>query len=692
MSIYGNILILGLFLIILFGLCIFAVNILVNRLIQWQESVNNQLKESADTAVAAGQAKSQFLAQMSHEIRTPINAIIGMNEMILRECRDASILKYSNNVAQASDILISLINDILDFSKIESGKMELIEENYTLDELIKNLINMIKPRAAKKNLDFTVKVNENIPNELFGDSMRIRQIVVNLLTNAVKYTQVGGIIFDVDMKEISSDEVILKFRVKDTGIGIKEEDKLKLFKDFERFDSKNNKNIEGTGLGLAITSKLVNMMNGKIDVESKYGEGSTFTVILPQKIIGTDLIGNFEEKTKSPKTNQNNYAVDFIAPDAKVLVVDDNEMNLLVVTNLLKATKIQVETAISGMVALKKLSENHYDIIFLDQMMPSLDGIQTFKLAKDMKDNKSKDSPVIALTANAISGAREMFLKEGFTNYLAKPIDVKLLEEMLVEYLPIEKIKAPPEETDNKTENADNKNIKPLDSYEYLNPALGLQYSAGMDDMYRNVLTMFCNLKEGKKEKIEEAFKNKDWNNYTTFVHALKSTSLSIGGEKLSESAKQLETSGKILISPSSSELEKHEAVEYIKAHNAEVIELYDKLVEEGRDYLNGESGSNKSESEIQNEKIENDSTSTVEENNNDDDLTFMLELQDAFEKEDWSKYAALIQGIKNSDNFSLLKQIDISCKMINSEFTTDKEKEDAVNFVKSHHAEIIEL
>ena len=555
--------------------------------------------------------------------------------------------------------------------------MEIVDDDYHLDEVLKNLVNMIKSRVDKKDLQFNIHVDENIPNELCGDSVRIRQVAVNLLTNAVKYTQVGSIDFNVEFEnyippnlhiEIPEDDdcILLMFSVKDTGIGIREEDRVKLFKDFERFDSKRNKNIEGTGLGLAITYKLVKMMHGNILVESKYGEGSTFTVIFPQKVVGSAAIGKFEEKLRSVKVEKKSYQASFIAPDAKILVVDDNEMNLLVATSLLKATKIQVDTAISGMEALTKLTQTKYDLIFLDQMMPSLDGIQTLKLAKEMENNLSLDAPTIALTANAISGAREMFLSEGFTDYLSKPIDAKELEKILMEYLPAEKLQTLTEEEE-KPEKINNQQQN-SNSYEYLNTKLGLQYSAGMNDMYRNVLEMFCKLKEDKKSKIQESFDKEDWSNYTTLVHALKSTSLSIGGEKLSEAAKQLEMSGKILLVDTSSELEKHESREYIKSHNAEVMALYDKLVEEGKNYLNGEL-----KEEVSNKKdnIETKDTS---------------DLQKAFFDEDWLMYSILLQDFK-SDSV-VYKQLDMACKMINADFTTDEEKQEAINYIKEHHKE----
>ncbi len=698
-SICGSNLLLGIILLIIFLLCIIIVDLFIDRLFDWQDSVNNQLEKAIANAVAAGKAKSQFFAQMSHEIRTPINAVIGMNEMILRECTDSTIIKYAQNAHAASESLLSLINDILDFSKLESEKMELVEETYKLDELIRNLINMIKFRAEKKELDFRVRVNENIPNELFGDSTRIRQVVVNFLTNAVKYTKVGGIVFSVDM-ELGLDEdtgvkrqlgeLLLKFSVKDSGIGIRDEDKSKLFKDFERFDAKQNKNIEGTGLGLAITAKLVKLMRGKIEVDSIYGEGSTFTVLVPQKVIGKKGVGRFEEKVKVEKNKTDVYRVSFIAPSAKILVVDDNEMNLLVATSLLKATKIQVDTAMSGIAALKKLADKPYDLVFLDQMMPNLDGIQTLKLAKEMEGNKSKGVPMIALTANAISGAKEMFLREGFTDYLSKPIDARELEKMLMEYLPKEKLREPSSDTDT-TEKSQKlqKNMEDISSvpqvierkdtrYSYLNPELGLQYSAGMEDMYQNVLEMFCKLKDDKKSQMKAAFDSKDWNNYTTLVHALKSTSLSVGGKACSEAAKQLEAYGKILISTSSSETDKHEAEEYISTHHQEAMKLYDKLVDEGRNYLNlgVEKGS---ENVVSEEKLE----TKTEVDTNDDDINSTL--QEAFNNEDWLMYSILIDQVDGVD-----KNIKMACQMITSDFTNDQEKNEAIQYIKDNHDKLM--
>ena len=532
---------------------------------------SDALREAKEAADAANNAKSAFLANMSHEIRTPINAIIGMNEMILRESQNPDIIGYAQNATAASETLLSLINDILDFSKIESGKFNLSEENYKLSDVIKSLVTMMRPRAEIKNLSFNLQVNPATENILFGDSVRLRQIVLNFLSNAVKYTRAGDVIFSVESKKISSNETILKFTVKDTGIGIREEDIPKIFNDFERFDAKKNKNIEGTGLGLAITNKLVKMMNGKISVQSVYGEGSTFVVTIPQKIAGDELIGDFTDETTSAKEK---YQPLFVAPDAEILVVDDNEMNLLVATNLLKMTKVKIDTALSGMICLKKLAEHHYDLIFLDQMMPSLDGIQTLKMARTMENNLSKDAPIIALTANAISGTREKLLAEGFTDYLSKPIDVNLMEQMLMKYLPSRKLLSPTPQEESPQEE------KPTATSDLINIEMGLEYSAGMPDLYKDFLLKFAALKPDKIQKLQETFDAQDWKNYTIFVHSLKSTALSIGGEKTSAAAKALEMSGKILTAATSSELEKQQSEEFIKQNHAAAMQLYDALAE----------------------------------------------------------------------------------------------------------------
>ena len=530
---------------------------------------SDELREAKKIAEEANNAKSLFLAGISHEIRTPINVIIGMNEMILRESNQPDVVSYAQNSAAAGETLLSLVNDILDFSKIESGKFNLVEETYKLDDVLKSLIIMTRPRAEMKNLSFKVNVNPETENFLFGDSIRIRQIVLNILSNAIKYTQTGGVEFTVESQKFSFDKINLVFVVKDTGIGIRAENLPKLFDEFERFDVQKNKNIEGTGLGLAITNRFVNMMNGTIEVQSTYGEGSTFTVTIPQRIVSNEKLGHL---TDEPSSTRLKYQPSFIAPDAEILIVDDNEMNLLVAVNLLKETKVTVDTATSGMLCLKKLTQKHYDLIFLDQMMPNLDGIKTLEMAKAMDDNLNKQTPIIALTANAVSGIREMFVSKGFTDYLNKPINAKIFERMLLDYLPIEKL-LPPESSPVSVP-------AELEPNDLINVELGLEFSAGMPDMFKEFLLMFSRLKTKKKQKLQAAFDARDWENYTIFVHALKSAALSIGGEKTSAAAKALEEAGKILTAKTGSEAEKNEREEFIKQNHAAAMKLYDELAD----------------------------------------------------------------------------------------------------------------
>ena len=353
---------------------------------------------------------------MSHEIRTPINTILGMNEMILREEERPSVRGYAQSIAQAGESLLAIINDILDFSKIESGKLEIIESEYQLSRLLKNVVAMIRPKADAKGLIFNLHIDDDLPNGLKGDMMRVQQVAINVLNNAVKYTPTGEINFFVLKERIDGNRIYLSFVVNDTGVGIKEEEQSKLFRDFERLDPEKNRNIEGTGLGLAITQMLLNLMGGKISFKSVYGEGSTFTVVMPQTIMEDSPIGNLAERISETAIQTKQYVPSFTAPTADVLVVDDNEMNILVVKGLLKETKIRIDDCMSGAECLERLAKKKYDLILLDHMMPNMDGVETLHRAEALPN--AKYTPFIVLTANAISGAKEFFLKEGFTAYL----------------------------------------------------------------------------------------------------------------------------------------------------------------------------------------------------------------------------------------------------------------------------------
>jgi len=385
-------------------------------------------------AVNATEAKSAFLANMSHEIRTPMNAILGMDEMIIRESESDKVMKYAGEIKSAGNMLLSIINDILDLSKIETGKAELIVSKFKIYTVINDVLNITRSRATDKGLKYNVNVSKEIPRGFVGDEVRIRQIMLNVISNAIKYTNEGEIGIDVDYKLCDDNgegkEIVIA--VSDTGIGIKEEDKEKLFESFERLELTRNRNIEGTGLGLTITLNYLNMMGGRILVDSEYGVGSVFTIYLPLEVWDATPMGDFTEVIRDSEKEITEYIPTFIASDAKVLIVDDNEMNLDVIDGLLEETQINVDNAMSGEEALSLVSEKQYDVIMIDQMMPGLDGTTTMKKMRDMGIN----IPIIVLTADA--GARTKYLEEGFDDFVAKPVRFKELEEVLARHLPKE--------------------------------------------------------------------------------------------------------------------------------------------------------------------------------------------------------------------------------------------------------------
>ena len=395
-----------------------------------------ELKNAADSAIRAEQAKAHFLSNMSHEIRTPINAILGMNEMILRECTDSHLLDYAGNIQSSGRTLLTLINDILDMSKIESGKMEILPTEYKTADLFMDLWNVIYLRARGKNLSISFTLDEKMPGILYGDDVRVKQILTNILTNAVKYTFMGGVKLHASYEKQGEDMIALIVSVEDTGIGIREEDQDRLFDNFQRLDENRNRNIEGTGLGMSITLMLLKLMDGDIKVESVYQEGSTFTVRIPQKVINDEPVGGFEPIRNSRTMTGAKTYDSFEAPEANILVVDDNTMNLVVFTSLLKLTKMNIVTAESGKKCLELVKEQPFHIIFMDHMMPKMDGVEALHEIRKMKGFPNEKTPVVALTANAISGAREYYLEEGFADFLTKPIESDKLEQMVVEYLP----------------------------------------------------------------------------------------------------------------------------------------------------------------------------------------------------------------------------------------------------------------
>jgi CheY-like chemotaxis protein/anti-sigma regulatory factor (Ser/Thr protein kinase) len=379
---------------------------------------------------------------MSHEIRTPLNGILGMDEMILRDTKERSTKKYAIDIKSAGNTLLALINDILDLSKIEAGNFEVIPVNYQVASILNDVINMTRHRALEKELEYEFNINPDIPSKLYGDEIRVKQVMLNLINNAVKYTKKGKVKIDVSAEYVNKqgdeeDVALLTLRVEDTGIGIKKEDMEKLFKSFQRLDEKRNRNIEGTGLGLHITRRLVEIMNGNIDVVSEYGSGSTFTVRIPQLIVNAEPIGDFSKAVDDFVKEAEIETASLYAPQASLLIVDDNEMNLEVISGLLRDTKIKLDLVSSGIDCIERVKKNKYDAILLDQMMPQMNGEETLMEMK--KQDLLQGTPVIALTADALVGAKESYISMGFTDYLSKPVKFEKLEKLLKEYIPKEK-------------------------------------------------------------------------------------------------------------------------------------------------------------------------------------------------------------------------------------------------------------
>ena len=497
------------------------------------------LKLEKSAADSANKAKSDFLADMSHEIRTPINAVLGMNEMILRESEDEQIIEYASNIKSAGTTLLSIINNILDFSKIEDGKMTLVPVEFDVAELIGNLVNSIYERARAKDLEFNVDIDRSVPSKLFGDDVRISQVIMNLLTNAVKYTESGSVTLSIRKLDQRKGNVDLRIEVTDTGIGIKDEDLDKLFKSFERIEERRNRHIEGTGLGLSIVNKLLAMMNTRLDVDSKYSIGSTFGFDLNLKVVDPEPIGDYEERRKAHMKNMEKTE-HLYAPKAKVLVTDDNGMNLKVATNFLKIFGITPVTCSSGKETIELLKTDKFDIVFLDHMMPLMDGIETLKILKE--DHLVDDTVVIALTANAVVGAKEQYLNAGFDGYLSKPIIIKDVEKTLRTFLPA-----------NVIESGSSEHVEPINPSKPapvsvdkarslgLNVEAAIEYSCGEEDLYIELLTDYAKNAEDKCDTLASYIENNSLANYRILIHSLKSSSKMIGADELSALAKDLE-------------------------------------------------------------------------------------------------------------------------------------------------------
>ena len=522
-----------------------AVDVTVHEMVKniRQIEEDQKLKEDLRVAEASNRAKSEFLSNMSHEIRTPINAVLGLDEMILREAKEEGILEYAKDIRSAGNTLLSLVNDILDSSKIESGKMEILPVHYELASLINDVLNMIRQKADDKGLSLIVKVQRTIPHLLFGDEIRIKQCILNILTNAVKYTEKGSVTLTISHRKADEDHIFLSVRVEDTGIGIKEEDIEKLFRPFERIEEIRNRTIEGTGLGMNITQKLLAMMDTKLEVKSVYGEGSDFSFEVLQEVQDWKVIGNFDESYRLAMEEEEAYSASFQAPESRILVTDDTVMNLTVIKGLLKETLLQVETAESGKETLQKAAEKKYDVILLDHRMPVMDGIETKQALDLMENSPNKDTPIIALTANAVSGARDLYMEAGFSDYLSKPIDAKKLEKMLLEYLPAEKVILPTDPAFVKDEASGPGDNAGLPSIDGVDPEEALK-NCGSKEVFYEAAKNFLTALPENAAKIEEYAQTSDFRNYTVLVHALKSSARLLGASELSSQAAYLETCG----------------------------------------------------------------------------------------------------------------------------------------------------
>ena len=532
------------------------IRLMTSQLKEYIEYISEQTKkerEAKEAALtesqinaAASQAKSAFLANMSHEIRTPINAVLGMNEMILRESSDKEILSYAANIKTAGSSLLSIVNDILDFSKIEAGKMELLPDNYEVSSMIIDLVNMTRERAQSKGLNYELNISPDLPKTLYGDNVRIKQCILNLITNAIKYTKEGSISFIIDYKKIDDTEILLNVHIVDTGIGIRAEDMDKLFTPFERIDEEKNRTIEGSGLGISIVRRLLDMMDSRLQVQSTYGKGSDFSFSVKQKVSDWTATGDLNEAYAQSVEQMSHYKENLHAPKAHLLFVDDTAMNLDVIKGLLKNTGIKIDTVLSGKQALEAVKNNVYDILFIDHRMPEMDGIETLHAMKKMQDNKSAGKPCIALTANAISGVKKMYLNEGFDNYLSKPVNPAKLEEMIKNYLPSEYLEdsyASENQNIDKTENQSFetfiqklRNIKEID----VDSALR---NCGSSELLLSTIEQYHSSINQKALELQNYFEAEDWHNYEIKVHALKSTSRLIGAIELSNLAEHLEKS-----------------------------------------------------------------------------------------------------------------------------------------------------
>ena len=507
---------------------------------------NHLMKRLVLQTEDANRAKTNFVSNMSHEIRTPMNSIVGITEILLRSRHSPKEQEYLLNIQSSGRVLLTIINDVLDCSKMEAGKMQLFDEPYDTCSLFHDLRISMENRIGHSGLELIYDIDQDIPCKLKGDMGRIRQVIINLVNNAIKYTEKGSVRFSVHVRQKNTDKVMLYYEVADTGIGIRKEDQKILFDAFQRVEIDRNRYVEGTGLGLTISQNLVNMMGGVIEVESEYGKGSRFFFTIEQTIIDPTPVSAVNYNGQKDNVTEKEAECLFIAPEAHILLVDDNELNLVVAKELLKPLRMQIDTAENGLQAVKMVRGSQYDLVLMDHMMPVMDGIEAAKAIRALPEDKYQKLPIIALTANAMVDARKEFLNAGMNGFVAKPIDFARICNQLKLWLPKDLVRDVPKEEAKKllADDLSDREIQPED------PQMGFSFEEGVKHCgskaaLMKTIRIFYRTIDSKADKIEQCLKEGLISDYVVEVHALKSSALLIGAVPLSEAAKELEGYGK---------------------------------------------------------------------------------------------------------------------------------------------------
>jgi CheY-like chemotaxis protein/nitrogen-specific signal transduction histidine kinase len=507
---------------------------------------NHLMKRLVLQTEDANRAKTNFVSNMSHEIRTPMNSIVGITEILLRSRHSPKEQEYLLNIQSSGRVLLTIINDVLDCSKMEAGKMQLFDEPYDTCSLFHDLRISMENRIGHSGLELIYDIDQDIPCKLKGDMGRIRQVIINLVNNAIKYTEKGSVRFSVHVRQKNTDKVMLYYEVADTGIGIRKEDHKILFDAFQRVEMDRNRYVEGTGLGLTISQNLVNMMGGVIEVESEYGKGSRFFFMIEQTIIDPTPVSAVNYNGQKDNVTEKEAECLFIAPEAHILLVDDNELNLVVAKELLKPLRMQIDTAENGLQAVKMVRGSQYDLVLMDHMMPVMDGIEAAKAIRALPEDKYQKLPIIALTANAMVDARKEFLNAGMNGFVAKPIDFARICNQLKLWLPKDLVRDVPKEEAKKllADDLSDREIQPED------PQMGFSFEEGVNHCgskaaLMKTIRIFYRTIDSKANKIEQCLKEGLISDYVIEVHALKSSALLIGAVPLSEAAKELEDYGK---------------------------------------------------------------------------------------------------------------------------------------------------